>query len=512
MDGRKGNNGLTVIAAACALLLLAACGDQDDAQATELPAGLSGERSAQVASNSLGAESEGNRGTVFVEQLESDEARNASLLSNIDVGVPPSIEPSLIEATGDAPAAPAAAPAPSPAPAPAPAPAPVPSTSAKPRVASLLLGGLWSAERRQAAARTNFTITSLSYGSSTTGQSWIDELRRVNPSIKLAAYTNMVDADLTPESDRSSYLIDQAAVANNWWLYTASGSKVQWTTAYDTHMINITRWGSKDASGRRYTEWVGDFVAASRSKYKGLDYVYLDNVWHTPRPYKGYHDFMRNGTDQYAMSPDIQAAWRLGTMDFVARLRSKLPGIKVIGNADNNLNYPEYSGKLDGSFYECAFGKSWSFFNRLGWERMMAEYRSQLANTISKQDTVFQGCGPNGLDLPMLRFGLASALLENGWFAYTVTGEAVPYWADEYDANLGTPSEAPPTAPTASGIWMRKYSNGIVLVNPGTTTASVNIGSGYKRLTGTKDPVTNNGLPISTVTLEPNRGLIVVKQ
>lgn len=362
-----------------------------------------------------------------------------------------------------------------------------------------MLSGLWTSEARGVAAKFGFVVMGAPYTSPSTLQSWINEVRKANPSIILGRYTNAVEADFTPESGRSTYDIDRAVVANQWWLTTAAGSKVEWTTNYDTYVVNLTRWGAKDSSGRRFTEWLGDYVANSVNAVTGLDYVYQDNVWYTPRPYKGYYDFMRNGSNQYAMSPDIQAAWRVGTTDYVARVRSKVPGVKVIGNADNDLSHPEYKGKYDGSFVECGFGKSWSFYERLGWNRMMAEYRAQLANTISKKDTILQGCGPNGLNLQMLRFGLTSALLENGWFAYKITGETVPYQADEYSANLGTPIEAPPTAPTASGIWMRKYSNGIVLVNPGTTTASVNIGSGYKRLSGTQDPVTNNGLAVSTV-------------
>ncbi|MBN8490184.1 MAG: hypothetical protein J0M00_01965 [Burkholderiales bacterium] len=371
---------------------------------------------------------------------------------------------------------------------------------------------MWTADVRAAASKFGFVITGAPYGSTSTVQSWINEVRKANPSIILARYSNAVEADLTPETTRSTYSIDLAVAANDWWLKTASGSKVQWTTNYGTYVVNLTRWGAKDSAGRRFPEWLGDYVANSVNALTGLNYVYQDNVWYTPRPYKDYSDFMRNGTNQYAMAPEIQAAWRLGTTDYVSRLRAKAPGIKVIANADNNLNYPEYIGKYDGSFYECAFGKSWSFYDRLGWDKMMSEYRIQISNTISKKDTVFQGCGPNGLDLNMLRFGLASALLENGWYAYHISGAALPFWADEYDAVLGAPTEAPPTAPTSSGIWMRKYANGIVLVNPGTTTESVSIGSGYRRLKGTQDPVTNDGLPVSQVTLAPKRGLIVVKQ
>ena len=297
---------------------------------------------------------------------------------------------------------------------------------------------------------------------------------------------------------------------NDWWVYNAAGQHVTWTTAYGTDLVNITAWARTDSSGRRYPQWLGDYYGAKFGSLKGLDYVMVDNVWYMPRPRTGAMDWKRNGTNQLSSDPEIRTAYREGQAAFWSRLRSKMPGIKILGNADNTLDYPEFKGKLEGVLYECAFGKSWSSLNR-GWDGMMAQYRAMLANAASPKDVVLQGCGPDGLELNLLRLGLASALLENGWFAYTITGESLPYWADEYDAPLGTASEAPPTAPTASGIWMRKYSNGIVLVNPGTTTASVNIGPGYKRLRGTQDPVTNNGLAVSTVTLLPNTGIILVK-
>ena len=141
-----------------------------------------------------------------------------------------------------------------------------------------------------------------------------------------------------------------------------------------------------------------------------------------------------------------------------------------------------------------------------------------LANTKAPKTVVLGGCsaaGTNPATWPAeYRYGLASALLEDGYHSFQENGDykALP-WYDEGDAPLGTAAEAPPTAPTSSGIWMRRYTNGVVLVNPSkTTAASINVGAGYKHLKGTKDPVVNNGLPVSTVTLQPRSGLVLIKQ
>ena len=53
-----------------------------------------------------------------------------------------------------------------------------------------------------------------------------------------------------------------------------------------------------------------------------------------------------------------------------------------------------------------------------------------------------------------------------------------------------------------------------MLVNPSkTTTASIYVGAGYKRLAGTQDPGVNNGQPVAgSVTLGPREGLILLRQ
>ena len=88
-----------------------------------------------------------------------------------------------------------------------------------------------------------------------------------------------------------------------------------------------------------------------------------------------------------------------------------------------------------------------------------------------------------------------------------------PNWIDDYGAPIGDAAEAPPKAPAQNGIWMRRYTNGVVLVNPSkTATASINVGPGYKRLAGKQDPSVNHGNAESTVTLGPRQGLLMIRQ
>lgn len=381
----------------------------------------------------------------------------------------------------------------------------------RPKVAATRLSGPGANLLEQHhLARFGFVVTGLS-GTTTQMQTIINTIRQRNPRIKLANYTNLVEANHQPISGSNHFDPSLAVIANDWWTYTANGSLVAWTSAYDTSVVNITKWAPTDAQGRRYPRWLADHQAARLGGLVGLDYIYTDNVWHTPRPRTGSADWRRIGTDQLNASAEIQSAHRQGTADYWNALRTNMPSKMIIGNADNDLSFPEFKSQLNGAFLECGMGKSWSLETR-GWHLMMAQYRAMLANTIAPKDVILQGCGPNGLNLNQLRYGLASALLEDGWFAYNITGQKDPVWADEYDAPLGSAIEAPPVAPTASGIWMRKYSNGLVVVNPTSTAASISVGSGYRRLSGAQDPVTNNGQPVSSVTLGPRTGLLLVRQ
>jgi hypothetical protein len=338
-------------------------------------------------------------------------------------------------------------------------------------------------------------------------QGQINALRAVNPNIKLAQYTVLNEMSGTASGDTAP--VTNAINSYNWWTRYANGTQVQWTSQFGNYEVNITDWAPANSAGQRYSQWKASFDTSSIfHSLTGLNYIFNDNVMFQPR-YDA--DLERIGTNQSRNDPTIESHFRQGYANFWTAMRGLNPTLKIIGNTDNDLSYAEYKGKLEGAFNECLMGKSWSIETWGGWDQMMARYRATLANTAAPHDVILQACGTSASPA-VARYGFASVLLQdNGYFAYTIDGQSVPYWADEYSAPLGTATDAPPTAATSNGIWMRHYSNGVVLVNPTTTTLSINIGSGYKHITGTNDPVVNNGMAESTVTLPPKSGLIMVK-
>jgi hypothetical protein len=381
---------------------------------------------------------------------------------------------------------------------------------ATPKVAGLDYTQSSSTERIALLAKHKLVLIGLGRDKSATFiQNIVNGVRSRNPSVKIGNYVLINELQCSASSGTSMYPLVQAANSTSWWLRTSSGSRTQWTTNYNACDMNVTSWGRKNSAGQSWTQykWSRDYNSFFR--IASFNYVFIDNFWGKPRTTA---DWRRIGTNQSSSDPTIQAAFRSGMSNYVRSVRSTNSSLKVMGNSDYELNKPEHAELLDGAFLEGSMGKSWSRETWAGWKSTMDYYRAAMRNTRAPNDVIFQVFGSH-TDYKMMRYGLASAMMDNGYFMYLpLVKPSYPKWFDEFSAPIGTPIDAPPTAPAQNGIYKRRYTNGIVLVNPSkTTTASINIGSGYKRLKGTQDPTVNNGASQSTVRLGPRQGLLMIK-
>jgi hypothetical protein len=62
----------------------------------------------------------------------------------------------------------------------------------------------------------------------------------------------------------------------------------------------------------------------------------------------------------------------------------------------------------------------------------------------------------------------------------------------------------------ATSVWRRDFENGIVLVNPSNTSQQVPLGSPFRRIRGTVDPVVNSGATISTAAVPAADALFLI--
>lgn len=128
----------------------------------------------------------------------------------------------------------------------------------------------------------------------------------------------------------------------------------------------------------------------------------------------------------------------------------------------------------------------------------------------------------------LMRYGLCTALLDDGYFAPGVNGYdyATLRWYDEYGDDsltqvnvkrgyLGTPLTVRPTTPTWAqgtlGVWSRSFTNGMAIVNPrGNGAQTVTLPQSMKTLSGTQQPSINNGATVSSVSLADGDGIILL--
>ena len=328
-----------------------------------------------------------------------------------------------------------------------------------------------------------------------------------NPAILVGQYTvlNEVSDD---RSDVATRDLREKLDTTGWWLRDAGGRKVQWTAQYSAWEVNFTKWTRPDSAGRRWPQWLAErnYTAFWR-EVPEFDIVYLDNVMVRSRVKA---DWNFDGKDDDAGDPDILAAHRAGHLAYWRRMRELLPTALLIGNTDGDLADPDWRNQLDGAFLEGLMGESWSIEGWGGWAAMMARYRAVLANTRPPRIVGFNVSGTAD-DYRFFRYAFTSCLLDDGYFSFTdrTQGYSSVPWFDEYDHRLGHALSPPPTAPWGERVWRRDFEHGVVLVNPTSTTRTITLEPGLRRLAGKQDPAVNDGSVVKQITLRSKDGIVL---
>lgn len=348
-------------------------------------------------------------------------------------------------------------------------------------------------------------------GPSATIRSVVGALRAMNPDMLVGQYTILSEAydnakKHVPEKDISDKLTKE-----NWWVRDPAGNKVQWTPDYQAWQTNFTTWSQPDARGRRFPQWLAKRNYDAFFNFKpGFDIWYSDNVSATA-PVGG--DWKNNGRTQSRQNPAVAAAYRAGEASYWVASRALDPNVLMMGNADNDLSFPEYKDQLNGVFLEGLMGQPWSIVNWGGWNRMMDRYHTVFDNLLAPRIVGFNAQG-SPTDYRFFRYAFTSCLMDNGYFSYTdksVGYSSVP-WFDEYDVKLGYPVDPPQTQPWQNGVYKRAFQHGLALVNPTNTPETVSLPPNtWKHFYGSQDPMVNNGQAVTRITLPPRDGVLLVR-
>ena len=374
--------------------------------------------------------------------------------------------------------------------------------------ADILILGMWH------KFRVNDDVSGISMG---VGDVVRDIKRRadaVNHPILIAKYTNFMES--TGEGESATKIESEVGPrGSDWWVYDAdTGERV--STFKNNYNINITDHTTPDENGDRYPEWKA--VKYYENFYRDipeLNLWFIDNWFYRPRTNRA--DWDGNGTNDSKNSAQVRHDYQIGLLRALTRIKELQPNIHVIGNVDGEpgvggaLSEPAYSGKL-GGFMEGAIGVNYSIETWSTWEKMMLNWHT-LANN-SKDELAIFGVQGEADDYQLMRYGLTSALMNNGYYNFTSYDRQYrdALWFDEYDVNLGKAISLPQYRPWKEGVYRRDFEYGIVLVNPkGNNFKTITIESGYKHFLGTQDSIMNNGQKVTEVTLNTRDGVILLK-
>ena len=376
-------------------------------------------------------------------------------------------------------------------------------------------------------------------------------IKTFNPDVKLIKYTN---AQQKNTDGTAAWILDKLE-KDKWWLLNGSGSYVSGYAKSTQRRVNPSMRTSADSSGLRHPQWFarywyaaptdsGSWVApAGQAKGYGLkggkwDGVFADDQYIT----KGgmgevTADYDNNGSNDDVWSDTVRQWVMDGQRAYRDAWKELAPDMLFFGNMTHILSPNEkvpasYEGTYDGGLLQDVTN---IYETRPdGWTKMMTAYRRGMLLSRSPKMTIFhsnignwkekyaaQGEPKNYSIYRWNRYGLTSCLMDDGYYAVMIEdGPPELDWFDEFDGGdldrvgyLGKPVDPPQTAPWTQGVWRREFEYGLVLVNPkGNGTRTVNVGSGWKRIKGTQDPVHNSGQAVTSLTLEAQDGIILLRE
>ncbi len=312
----------------------------------------------------------------------------------------------------------------------------------------------------------------------------VPQLHRYNPRLKVYMYQFIMYA--RADDPRGLELCSSlpAAAAHDWFLRGADGQPLRVGPAYGLD-IGIPSFQRSCAAH-----------AAALAKSSGFDGVFLDGVGTLP-------DYQFSGpvtVPKYR----TQASWMGAMTSFLRTMTGVVhaSGLKVIANIGGPQAWVQWASILDGASEESWTDGGLGLAQQLPWwkEKLQNVAWSEAHGKLALLHSFSTGEAANV-------YGLASMLLVSGGHSSYATSNAnyvgAEEWFPEYGLaqHLGAPRGR--YRHLRSGVYERRFANGLVLVNP--SAGSV----GRVALHGT---YSGSGFShANAVSLAPTSGLILLR-
>jgi Hypothetical glycosyl hydrolase family 15 len=369
-------------------------------------------------------------------------------------------------------------------------------------------------------AKLSFSIlqiwTGWESGSGMTMEQVVRNIKAINPNARVFLYENGMEVQ---DNNPAAAAVFDKVAAMKWWAFPRGATGTPMLSEFgqqkqqDYYQINTTLFTPRDSSGYQEWEWHARWIVQQFYKPNpSIDGFFEDNVFWRPRVDA---DWNRDGVTDLKDSPQAGKWLREAHRERFKLLHNLMPGKLMIGNiADwgrSTAVLTEVDQTLNGGLIEGMLGASYSPEAWGSWTEMMRWYRKTMAAIAAPKLVGFHYVG-SATDYKTLRYGLASCMLDDGYFTFSEKGKGYSgvVWFDEYDSKLGQAVMPPATTAWQKGVYRRDFENGIVLVNPkGNGPVEVTLEEDFKRLVGKQDPVVNNGALTRKLVLQDRDGIIL---
>ncbi|MBI2989787.1 MAG: VCBS repeat-containing protein [Candidatus Magasanikbacteria bacterium] len=368
-----------------------------------------------------------------------------------------------------------------------------------PRTANYYLH--WSLTESQARKLSEWDLVILDIENQYKNPSLIKQMKRWNPHIIILGYITPqeIKQDAALSSSQSRRRLSER-LSEQWYLSNEQGARLSWWPG--TYLLNVTE-DAPLVKGKRFNETLVDFVVDDVLSSGLWDGIFFDNAWDSITFFAGSDiDLNKDGRKDIGLNEK----WQEG-MKYIYNETRRRAGkdIILVGNGTTQIYAKELNGKMIENFILPA------------WPSSMETYKFNSGNGNINIINANTGNKGGNTDYKAMRFGLASSLLEDGYYSYDYGdkdhGQLWRY--DEYAVNLGAPADK---AASLQGlkeykpdIWRRNFANGISVVNSSEKKETVELDGEFEKIHGVQDTKVNDGSIVSAVDLEEADGIVLLK-